>query len=178
MIVVAILAILSVIAVPSFIKYMRRAKTAEAVEQLELVFRGAVQYFITPRAHASGPSLGGLADCRFPDPIGATPASSCCDPAVDTDSDGRCDSADETVWSAASWQAMNFEVKDHHLFVYALESQGANDDARFRAMAHGDLDCDGTSSTFTRGGIGVAATGTRECAVRSSSSLAVFNETE
>jgi len=175
MIVVAILAILAVVAVPSFVKYMRRAKTTEAIQMLEHIFRGSVTYFSSPRTNPDGT----VADCMFPDDAPPTPADSCCEGGVDSDADGRCDAAAESVWAADAWQALSFQMTDHHYYVYSFASQGINDAATFSAQANGDLDCDGDLSTFKRSGLGVTSGGARgECSVRSSHSLFMSSETE
>jgi len=178
MIVVAILAILAVVAVPAFIKYMRRAKTTEAIDQLDKIYKGSVTYFQSPKADPTPGQEDQLLPCQFPVTVAETPADSCCN--NDADGDGRCDAAAETVWNDASWSALSFEMKDHHYFVYRFDSSGTGADAVFTASAFGDLDCDGTMSTFRRVGLGVTnAADTRgECSVKGSAAFIKEKETE
>ena len=182
MIVVAILAILSVVAVPAFIKYMRKAKTAEAVDMLDKIYKGAVDYFITPRV---GPDSAGqtFAPCQFPQshtavyPLGV----SCCALGVAA-GDSRCP-ASPGSWDDATWSALKFEITDAHYFQYKFDAVGVNSTAQFTAHAQADLDCDANFSTFQRYGKGqsVDMGGTTiggECRVSQAAALYTYNETE
>lgn len=176
MIVVAILAILSVVAVPSFIKYMRRAKTTEAIDLLSKMVHGAATYFATP--HIS--PLGERVPCQFPANQGVTPVQgTCCGDlgGPDADGDDRCDS-DPTIWDTEQWNAVSFDPRDAHYFVYGFESAGTLAAAEFVASAHGDLDCDGISSTFQRRLGGGASTSVGECSVETAAAPYILNETE
>jgi len=180
MIVVAILAILSVVAVPAFIKYMRKAKTAEAVDMLDKIYKGAVDYFTTPRVlpNSAGQTF---ADCQFPEshtaayPLGA---ASCCAFAA---ADSRCP-ADPAAWDNATWSALKFEIADEHYFQYKFDESGADSTAQFTAHAEADLDCDTNESTFQRYGKGeVVNMGTKiggECRVSQGAALYTYNEVE
>ena len=181
MIVVAILAILSVVAVPAFIKYMRKAKTAEAVDMLDKIYKGAVDYFTTPRVE---PDSAGqtFAPCQFPNkqtavyPLG----TSCCD--LSAGGDTRCPE-DPAAWDDATWSALKFEMNDSHYFQYKFDAVGVNSTAQFTAHAQADLDCDANFSTFQRYGKGqsVDMGGTTiggECRVSQGAALYTYNETE
>jgi hypothetical protein len=54
------------------------------------------------------------------------------------------------VWSDHTWSALSFQINDEHYFVYSFDSSGTLTAANFTATANGDLDCDGTFSTFQR----------------------------
>ena len=185
MIVVAILAILSVVAVPAFIKYMRKAKTAEAVDMLDKIYKGAVDYFTTPRVE---PDSAGqtFAPCQFPNthtaayPLG----DSCCAlGAAGGGNDSRCP-ANPGNWDDSVWSALKFEMTDAHYFQYKFHANGTNSTAQFTAHAQADLDCDGNLSTFQRYGKGETVTmggGTAiggECRVSQGAALYTYNETE
>ena len=182
MIVVAILAILSVVAVPAFIKYMRKAKTAEAVDMLDKIYKGAVDYFMTPRVE---PDSAGqtFAPCQFPEshtavyPLG----DSCCALGA-TVGDSRCP-ADPGAWDDPSWSSLKFEITDAHYFQYKFDAVGTNNTAQFTAHAQADLDCDTNFSTFQRYGKGssVSAGGGvigGECRVSQGAALYTYNEVE
>jgi len=182
MIVVAILAILSVVAVPAFIKYMRKAKTAEAVDMLDKIYKGAVDYFMTPRVE---PDSAGqtFAPCQFPKSHSAVypliAGGSCC---AAGNADSRCP-PDPAAWDDATWSALKFEITDAHYFQYKFSAVGTDATAQFTAHAQADLDCDTNFSTFQRYGKGssVSAGGTvigGECRVSQGAALYTYNEVE
>jgi len=180
MIVVAILAILSVVAVPAFIKYMRKAKTSEAVDMLDKIYKGASDYYATPRVEENTASK---LDCQFPADDGPTPVEqNCCSGGVgggkDTNNDDRCDT-DPDQWSTATWSALKFQITEEHYFWYAFDwNDKTRTDAQFTADAHADLDCDGTVSTFQRYGKGDPKATSGECSIVSAAALFSQNETE
>src|SRR6266540_3978067 len=51
------------------------------------------------------------------------------------------------VWDQATWKALGFGFDHAHAFSFAFEST-PGPRARFKAIAHGDLDGDGVVSTF------------------------------
>ncbi|MFH1529752.1 MAG: hypothetical protein ABIK09_03335 [Pseudomonadota bacterium] len=171
-------AVMSVVAVPAFIKYMRKAKTAEAVDMLDKLYKGSVDYFTTPRVE---PDSAGqtFAPCRFPEDAPLTPGLY-----------GACDSPDErwpanpSAWDHPSWSALRFEISDSHYFAYSFDSSGKDDSAQFTVHAQADLDCDGNFSTFQRYGkgeavdMGYGGSIGGECRVSQGAALYTYNETE
>ncbi len=154
--------------------YGRKAKTAEVIDQLDKIYKGAAVYYTTPRVNRMGERL----DCQFPDPVGLTPAPSCCQDqgGADRDGDGRCD-VDPTVWDAPTWSSLSFQMNDPHYCVYSFDTNGlSGSEAQFTANAHCDLDCDGVRSTFQRYGKGESSYG--DCTVSSHAAMYVENETE
>jgi hypothetical protein len=71
---------------------------------------------------------------------GLTPSKSCCE-----QPDKRCPPVWE-IWNTELWHALDFVVDEPHRFQYSYESA---DGQTFVAKAIGDVDCDGTSTTFT-----------------------------
>lgn len=178
MIVVAILAILAVVAVPAFIKYMRRAKTTEAIDEIDKIYKGAALYYTTPHVTQAGAKL----ECQFPASQGQTPVEgTCCSSngmtGPDLTGDDRCDS-DPALWNEDTWSALNFQMNDEHYFVYQFDSTGTLTAAIFTATANGDLDCDGTFSTFQRMAWGDPEANKAECSLRGSAAFYVEKETE
>ena len=174
MIVVAILAILSVVAVPAFIQYMRKAKTSEAVDMLDKIYKGASDYFSTPRVERTGDHA--KLPCQFPADQGITPVdANCCKASVDSDDDSRCDSNPD-VWTEPTWSALKFQITDQHYFVYQFQQTGEGSSAAFTASAYADLDCDSAMSTFERYGAGDERGG--DCTVKTAAALFTENETE
>ena len=53
-----------------------------------------------------------------------------------------------------------------HYYVYEIESKGLGSEAMFTVSAYGDLDCDGTMSTYRRVGVGISGNGLGECTVK------------
>lgn len=173
MIVVAIIAILAVVAVPQFTKYMRSAKAAEANVMLDLIRKGSAAYYSIPRTVFNTRTM---ASCQFPAGVGTTPAgASCC--ALDSNADDRCDSS-QSAWNNATWSALNFEISDEHYFQYKYDSFGVYADARFRAEANSDLDCDTFMSTFQLVGIGDPNATKADCNYVSTAAIFRHNETE
>ena len=56
------------------------------------------------------------------------------------------------TWSAPTWQALNFAIADPFRYKYTYEASGTGPGSVFTIRATGDLDCDGTFSTFERVG--------------------------
>ncbi|MBL8684223.1 MAG: hypothetical protein JNK05_33925, partial [Myxococcales bacterium] len=141
MIVVAILGILAAVAIPAMIKYLRRAKTTEAVDKLAFLYRSSSTYATGERV-TRGTGATALAP-QFPVSTGPTPATIAAGIRV-TDAVG--------TWDSASWQALSFSIADPHYYSFQYESTGTGTAARFTARALGNLDGDGTNSTFERAG--------------------------
>jgi type II secretory pathway pseudopilin PulG len=139
MIVVAIIGILASIAIPVFSAYTRRAKTSEASVQLQKIYTSARAYF-----HDS-PGGAGMTQIppQFPGSVGLTPVATCCLGDVSR----RC-SPTPADWTDPTWIELNFSMLDPHYYRYQYDSSGVGNDAIFTARAFGDLDCDGTLSTF------------------------------
>jgi len=55
-------------------------------------------------------------------------------------------------WDNPSWQALTFAISDPHYYSYEYTSDGTGTNAQFTARANGNLDGDGTLSTFERAG--------------------------
>lgn len=141
MIVIAIVGVLASVAIPAFINYIRKAKTVEAVLALERIKEGARYYYVVDHWLTNGT----LSQAMFPNVIlNPTPAGgtgSCCVAA------GKCITA-ASVWTQGGWNALHFGLYDPHYYVYSFMQQGVNETATYTARANGDLDCDGTESTF------------------------------
>jgi hypothetical protein len=54
------------------------------------------------------------------------------------------------AWQTPTWHALNFSVDDPFYYWYRYDSSGTDNTSTFSAWAFGDLDCDGTYSTFMR----------------------------
>lgn len=139
MMVVAIVGVLAATAVPSFMHYIAKARSTEARMHVEKIYNGARIYWLEP--HGAAGSISPLAP-QFPDSKAATPAVRCC--VLGGGPGGRC-IPEPTQWQDPTWIGLTFAVDDPHYYQYEFESSGVE----FTARAIGDLDCDGTLSTFS-----------------------------
>ena len=142
MIVVAIIGILAAVAIPAFMKNARKAKTPEAVTNVKKLYEGARSYF---EEESVGRGVVTPIAKQFPNTPG-TPTEpalgACCGFA------GKKCPPDNTLWTDPSWQALKFSMDDPHYYSYTYQAAGTELASLFSARANGDLDCDGSYSTF------------------------------
>jgi len=156
-------------------KYSRRAKTSEAIDMLDKIYKGSIDYYTTPRVSHD---TAELLPCQFPESQGPTPAPNCCGAqgGPDSNGDGKCDSTYD-AWDTPTWSALKFQLYDAHYCVYSYETNGmTGPEAQFTATANCDLDCDGEMSTFQRFGKGEPGAYKGECSV--SGGAAMFTQDE
>lgn len=141
MIVVAIIGIIAAIAIPSYMRYLRRSKTLEASMNVRKLFDSSVAYFAAEHADSSG----NIVSKQFPDAQAATPAAaSCCGQPGD-----KCP-PNPALWKTPTWKALQFAEDDPFYYWYTYNSSGVDTASTANIDANGDLDCDGTYSTFER----------------------------
>ena len=153
MIVVAIIGILAAIAIPAFSRYVKKSRTAEASGHLNKMWSGSVAYYEADHADTAGV----LKAKQFPG-ASAPQEATCCGGAGD-----KCPGS-STVYDNAVWVALNFNIPDPHHFRPQFDSSATGTNSVFTAKANGDLDCDGTFSTFQRQGKINAGSGDVEAA--------------
>ena len=142
MIVVAILGILAAVAIPAFLKYIKRSKTTEATMNVRKLFDASATYFAAEHADSGGEILA----AQFPTTAGSTPG-------LAKIGDAKFTSAPATWDATSTWVALQFSVSDPSYFTYQYDSNGSEtNDAKFTASTFGNLDGDGTYSTFVRTG--------------------------
>jgi type IV pilus assembly protein PilA len=139
MVVVAIIGVLAAVAIPAFMKYLSKAKTAEARQAVKKIYDGARAYYMDPNGAAK---FGDVTFPRFPDSVGPTPSTSCCN-----NSGNKCP-VDATQWTDARWLALAFAMEEPHYYWYSFDAVNSSDKS-FTAIAEGDLDCDGRTSYFS-----------------------------
>lgn len=125
---VMVLGILAAVAIPSFLDYQQKAKRSQVDLVLNQLQRSA-------RAHYAEMS-------SFPTQAsGPTPPVSCC-----SFPQKKCP-ADPSAWAIEPWMSLDFEPYDatYYQFAYTPSADGQS----FAATATGDLDCDGTTVTYT-----------------------------
>lgn len=138
MIVVAIIGIMAAVAIPAFMKYLKRSKTVEAQMNVRRLYDSSVSYYDTDRTNPRGD----IVPAQFPRSESATPG-------LDTIGSSKVD-ASPADWDDATWHALNFAVSDPHYYAYQYDSVGVGLNAQFVVSAFGNLDDDGTYSTFVR----------------------------
>ena len=136
MVVVTLVGILSTVAAPILVRQMRKSKTVEAYEALSKLRLGAKTYYMFTHWDQGGNIL----PHSFPTNVKMVPASGpTCDRVYTPTSE----------WDAANWHNLGFSFTEYHYFAYDFSSNGATGTrATYTALAHGDLDCDKTYSTF------------------------------
>lgn len=127
------------VAIPAFMKYIRRSKSVEASMNLRKLFDSSVVYYEDEHANPDGT----IKPKHFPASTPLTPATTAC-------KDGKSVKHMPTpgLWDHPTWKALNFEIADPFYYQYQYVSDGKS----FTARVLGDLDCDGTLSTFERVG--------------------------
>jgi hypothetical protein len=92
------------------------------------------------QAMADGAALQSARGVAITEPAGPTPTpGSCCG-----GKGGRCRPAPAS-WRTTAWLAIRFEVHQPHAYSFEYRPDASG----FTALAYGDLDCDGTLSTFS-----------------------------
>jgi prepilin-type N-terminal cleavage/methylation domain-containing protein len=146
MITVAILGILAALAIPSLTSYIARSKTSEASGNINQLFKNASSYYTSDLAgQGVTSSVTGFCTVGDAGPRPATPTG-----------------AKQKFTADTNLRALRFHIADFVYFSYGVTSAGdqcdntANTDSLYTFYANGDLDDDGTLSTFE------LATGTDE----------------
>lgn len=127
-----------------FDSYMTKSKESEAQVNLRAIARGAEAYF--EAEHVGRDSLAVVTGRVPAGSVGPTPAlGTCCK------GDKKMCAPAADAWSHPTWRALAFEVAAPHYFSYEYRQVGTPGEAGygFEAYAYGDLDCDGTYSTFS-----------------------------
>ena len=138
-------------------EFRTKSKTAETASTLTMLHSGVAMFIefgdpaqtqTTIEALQSG-DLSKLpsdeAKKTLPPAVGPTPGKGACCEAED----GRCEPNPE-LWEHPSWKLLSFEMNGEHFYSYEY-APGA-DGKSFVVSAYGDLDCDGTFSTFRLAG--------------------------
>ena len=153
MIVVAIIGILAAVAIPAFMKYIKKSKTSEAREFVKKIYDGARSYYMDPNYATQ--SINPI-PAQFPAPTQAATGDANCCAQKGKGGTEKC-APNAALWASDVWVALQFSVDDPHYFSYQYfvnNNPGAVDGSNnFTAYAFGDLDCDGTKSTFTMFGV-------------------------
>jgi type IV pilus assembly protein PilA len=144
MIVVAIIGILAALAVFGVRKYLANAKTAEARNALGQMAKDAVTAFDKEGMASTVLALGSMATVNHRLCLSATMVPATVPAAAKYQSS-------PVDWNTGDkdngWSCLKFSMQDPQYFAYNYVSAGGV--TSFSCIANGDLDGDGTSSTFS-----------------------------
>jgi type IV pilus assembly protein PilA len=144
MIVVAIIGILAAVAIPAFLDYMKRSKSSEAGLNLNKIGKSVKRVF---GEIGSFPATSGA---LLP-AGGGGPGNNCCGGmggvtgTVGTSVNNKCTANPAGFLADAGWSAMEFSVDEASQYQYSYVGSSTAP----TAYAVGDIDCDGTSATYT-----------------------------
>lgn len=149
MIVVAIIGVLAALAIYGVRKYLLNAKTAEAKEGIGRIAKDASSAYDREGMPESTLDLGGTAGIthrlcptavRVPTSAGLV--------------SGQKWQSSPANWNVTGWNCLKFSMKDpqYYMYQYVASSTNGEDGDTFRVFAHGDLNGDLVTSTFTIGG--------------------------
>lgn len=118
------------IAVPAFLDNLSASKLSEPIDGLHHIVTHAVTYSEDRPTGLAFPPSAPLTPERVPRGARAEP--------------------NPEDWEHLTWRSLDFRIEQPHYFAYRFDSafDPGRDLMRFVATAHGDLDGDGTLSTF------------------------------
>ncbi len=111
-------------------QYRRELWTAEADENLDRIYQGLARLWNKTKDKSS---------FQFPS-AGPTPSQVPCGTSPHK--------PDPNLWSDPGWKAVGFSIDKPFRYRYQIIASGKGPTAAFTIRVHGDLDCDGTYSTF------------------------------
>jgi Tfp pilus assembly major pilin PilA len=136
--------ILGALAMYGVAKYLRHSKTVEAVSSTTAIAQAACAYYNESDANQPAGTRPEAAKAmrHFP------PSSRASVPASMDDVRGKRFQSAIGDWSTSPWLEMGFKLSTPQFYLYSFESQGSGPSALASALAHGDLDGNGVTSTF------------------------------
>ncbi len=111
-------------------QYRRELWTAEADENLDRIYQGLARLWKRSKDKAT---------FQFPS-AGPSPAQVPCG--------ARPHKPDPAVWQGNGWKTIGFSIAKPFRYRYQVIASGKGPKAAFTIRVNGDLDCDGTYSTF------------------------------
>jgi len=136
MIVVVILGILAAVAIPAFTRYIKKSKTAEATRSIASIYTAETTYYAQSGERPD--ATGALNPPQF---------AACAAAPAGTPSATRASIVGQ--W-AGGWTAIGFATDTPVYYQYAVTATGSGNAAVATITANGDLDGNGTLSTFSR----------------------------
>ncbi len=128
-------------------RYVRHAKTAEAVGSVQALAQAAAAYYNGSDASqpTGAPEAAARAMRHFPPPSRASV------PADPRDVRGKRYQSAPADWSPSPWRELHFSIPQPQSYAYSFDSSGTGAQAASTAIAHGDLDGDGMTSSYQLG---------------------------
>jgi type II secretory pathway pseudopilin PulG len=131
----AVVGSLFAVAIPAFVRNLHASRLVEPVDGVKAIAEGATSYAKTRDVPHAYPPSAPLTPAAVPRGM------------LEVDPAG--------VWDQPTWKTLGFRAADEgvaHAFAFAFEGANGAIHSQFAAVAHGDLDGDGVTSTFeTRG---------------------------
>ena len=122
-----LIALCSVATCPAAKRACTAKRRAHEADQLLEYIADRVEASIKATGHVPGTAAG------------PTPLPTCCEVG------GTCE-PDPATWATPGWQALQFSIDGDYRYTYSYEPDASGRTAVVRAT--GDLDCDGTASTY------------------------------
>jgi hypothetical protein len=124
-------------ALPAFVRNLHASELVEPIDGLNrIATRATALAAARPIANA------------YPESVGPTPA----------EVPGGTRALDPPgTWDHPTWRSLDFAWTVPHAFSFSFDSQNTSDRSSFTTIAHGDLDGDGSLSTFQISGAVAAA---------------------
>lgn len=164
MIVVSIIGVLAALAIYGVSQYLKHAKTAEATSNLGAIETGARQQYQRETPFGSTAGASQLFVHTFCPSAPLTPT---------TVPKAEKITAPATSWNHEGWRCLKFAINSPQYYSYKFDGNSSTGTAaRYTAIANGDLDGNGATSTFELVGRG----GPLGDAIRDS--LRILNEDE
>ena len=118
------------VAVPAFVRNLHASKMSEPLDNLDKLVTNAIAYGAEKPQDISFPPGAPLTPAEVPRGVRVV------DP--------------PEIWDHLTWRALDFRMEDPHAFSFRFTSEldPVTHVMRFTATANGDLDGDGTLSTF------------------------------
>jgi type IV pilus assembly protein PilA len=145
MIVVAIIGVLAALAIYGVSRYLKHSKTAEATRNLGSIETGSKNQF-QQETDTSGAGTGPFVHRFCPSATAKVPGTI---PAAQKLKVAPAD------WGTTTWTCLKFSINEPQFYSYNYTNNGSDGTAaQYTATAEGDLDGNGTTSTFTLIGAG------------------------
>lgn len=153
MIVVAIIGVLSALAIYGVKKYVTNSKTAEARQMLGRITKDAAAAYAKEQMSGGVIAAGTASDISQRLCIAAANTV----PASKDNIKGKKYQSAATDWSGdqrTGWQCLKFGIEgpQYYMYNYWSDSTATSSGSKFSAVAQGDLNGDGTLSTFQMDG--------------------------
>ncbi len=167
MIVVAIIGVLAALAIYGVARYLKHSKTAEATRNLGSIETGSKNAFqLDTDTSASKDGTGPFKHVFCPTAAIKPPSTAAAPPPA------QKIKAPPADWNDPAWVCLKFSINEPQFYKYSYTSSGEGVTAAYTALAEGDLDGNGNTSTFSLVGKG-SPTGDAQRI-----SLSILNEDE